>query len=90
LDCINCLGMIQDKSHEDPWMNYPVESLNKIIKLAFQRFENVEESDSALLLVSQLMDHYKEEITRFSLEISSFATDFAAYIKKYSIRLLEN
>ena len=74
--------MIQEKAQDDPCMNYPIESLNKIIKLAFQRFQNIEESESALLLVSQLMDHYREEITRFSLEITSFDSDFLGYMQR--------
>lgn len=74
--------MLQTKAREDPWLNYPVESLNKIIKLAFGRFQNLDELDTPLMLVDQLMDHYKQEIIRFSLEIRCFQLDFSVYVKK--------
>ena len=74
--------MIYVKAREDVWLNYPIESLNKIIKLAFGKFNNMEDTETPLVLLDDLMDHYKQEIVRFSLEIRSFQSDFSAYVKK--------
>ena len=75
--------MIQQKARQDPWMNYPMKSFNKIVQLSFQKFDHSEESETVVILVDQLMDHYKEEITKFSMEINSFKSDFSTFMKKF-------
>mgnify|MGYP003580486360 CR=1 FL=1 len=82
-DFIFKIEMLQEKARDDTGMNYPMSSLNKIIKLAFGRLQHLDESDTPLILIEQLMNHYKQEVTRFSLESQTFQSDFSAFLKKY-------
>ena len=76
--------MLQEKAKEDTWMNYPMTSLNKIVKLAFGRLQHLDETDTPLILIEQLMNHYKQEVVRFSLESQTFQSDFSTFLKQFT------
>lgn len=64
--------MLTEKAHKEEDMKYPMDNLKNIVNFAFRGIENLEELASPYRLVDEMLDHYKKEVIKYSLECYNY------------------
>jgi hypothetical protein len=74
--------MLSEKSKKEEGLNYPMKTLKNVVNLAFNRVPNLDELTTPYRLVDEMLDHYRKEVIRFSLEAENYQSGFNSFLNK--------
>lgn len=64
--------MLTEKAQKEEDMKYPMDNLKNIVNFAFKGIENLEELSTPYRLVDEMLDHYKKEVIKYTLECYNY------------------
>ncbi len=80
---IKDLEMLVDRAQNDEEMKYPMKNLRNVVNLAFKTVPNLEELSTPYRLVDEMLDHYRKETIKFSLESNNYHIKLKELLDRY-------
>lgn len=74
--------MLSKRSKSEEGLNYPMTTLKNVVNLAFNRVPNLDVMTTPYRLVDEMLDHYRKEVIRFSLEAENYQSGFNTFLMK--------
>jgi hypothetical protein len=75
--------MLVERAQKDEEMKYPMKNLRNVVNLAFRSVPNLEELSTPFRLVDEMLDHYRKEVIKFSLESNNYHAKQKDLLDKY-------